>query len=86
MGFFLKQQLKSECITKKIKNQMKNWKQSKTLMFNFLVSVLAILPMIDVDILTAVGITNPLAYYKVLVVVTAIANKFLRIITTEAIK
>ena len=65
---------------------MKNWKQSKTIIFNVIVGMLAILPMIDIEFLTSIGIQNPLSYYKVLVVITAVMNQVLRVLTNTGIK
>jgi hypothetical protein len=65
---------------------MKNWTESKTIVFNILLFIVAIVPMIDSELLILIGVKDPLMYYKILVIIAAIANKILRTITNEPIR
>lgn len=64
---------------------MKKWYKSKTIILNIIALMLGLIPMIDVDFLTAFGVTNVQIYLTVLGFVAGFLNLVLRMITTQPI-
>ncbi len=64
---------------------MKQWHQSKTMWLNIISLILGITPMINEDVLTALGVVDINKYLVVLGLVTGILNILLRTITDKGI-
>jgi uncharacterized membrane protein len=64
---------------------MKKWYQSKTMWVNIIAAILGIIPIIDNELLTAIGVLDSTRYLAVVGVVTTILNVILRTITKTAI-
>lgn len=65
---------------------MKKWYQSKTIWVNIVAAVLGIIPAINADLLTVMGIVDANKYLTVLGAVTTVLNLFLRMTTTKTIE
>ena len=60
----------------------KSWMQSKTIWLNIAALTLGAMPemmsMIDVNVLTAIGVTEPVKYYTIIGLITGFLNIVLR--------
>lgn len=61
---------------------MKRWYQSKTIIVNLLAGLLGVIPLINEDILTTIGILDTKGYLSILGLITTVLNLFLRVVTT----
>tara|TARA_R110000782_G_C14638689_1_gene395339 strand:- start:436 stop:693 length:258 start_codon:yes stop_codon:yes gene_type:complete len=64
---------------------MKKWYQSKTIIVNIIAGILGVIPLVDVNFLTAIGIENVTGYLSVLGVTTTVLNLLLRAVTNTGI-
>ncbi|KAA5532642.1 hypothetical protein F0919_17835 [Taibaiella lutea] len=64
---------------------MKKWFQSKTIWANLLAAVLAMLALVDSNLLTAIGIEDKTKYLAIVGTVTTAVNILLRVVTNKAI-
>lgn len=58
--------------------QTKKWYESKTIWLNLVSTVLAVLGIIDANVLHLLGVSNPASFLGVLGVITTILNIILR--------
>lgn len=61
---------------------MKKWYQSKIIITNLISSLLGVIPLINEDLLTAVGILDVKGYLSILGVATTILNLLFRAISS----
>lgn len=66
--------------------ESKSWLQSRTIWVNLIGGIIGFLPMIDINILTALGVSNPAKYFAIISIVMGFLNVVLRSITTKPIK
>lgn len=64
---------------------MKKWYLSKTVWLNIIASVLLILPMIDQEFLTGIGVVEPESYLSIVASITTVLNLILRVTSTKVI-
>lgn len=61
---------------------MKKWYQSKTIIFNSIGGFIFVLPeilsLIDINVLKALGVSDPARYYSLIVVLISALNIYLR--------
>lgn len=68
-----------------MKKESKRWYQSKTIWLNIISPLLLILPLIDVNLLTVINVSDPKKYYTLVVFFTAVLNIILRSLNTKNI-
>ena len=60
----------------------KSWMQSKTIWLNLIALILGAMPeimsLIDVNVLTAIGVSEPVKYYTIIGLITGFLNIVLR--------
>lgn len=62
---------------------MKNWYQSKTVLINLIALLLGLLPMIDAQLLTFIGVTSVDGYLYIIGFITGALNLILRMSKNE---
>lgn len=64
---------------------MKKWYESRIIISNIIAAILGVIPLIDVNLLTAIGVTDVTKYLAIVGTVTTILNVILRAVTTKTI-
>ena len=67
------------------KDVLKKWYKSRTIIANLVAAVMGMLPMIDLNFLSAIGCADPAKYYAIIGVATTFLNVVLRRQTTKPI-